>query len=61
MFPNNLINNNTTNYNSGIIKIDPFTNSNVLSFVTEANALYYATEQSNIRFDSGYIRCIIRY
>ena len=61
MYPNGLINNNTTNYNSGIMKIDPFTTPNVLTFSTEANAVYYATGGTNIRYDSGYVRVIIRY
>ncbi len=61
MHPNGLINNNTTNYNSGIMKIDPFTNPNILTFSTEANAVYYATGGTNIRYDTGYVRVIIRY
>ncbi len=61
MYPNGLINNNTTNYNSGIMKIDPFTNPNILTFSTEANAVYYATGGTNIRYDTGYVRVIIRY
>ena len=61
MYPNGLINNNTTNYNSGIMKIDPFTDANNLTFSTEANAVYYATGGTNIRYDTGYVRVIIRY
>ncbi len=58
---NGLINNNTTNYNSGIGKEDLFTNPDVFTFTTEENALYYATGGTNLRYDSGYIRVIIRY
>lgn len=61
MFPNGLINSNTTNYNSGVMKIDPFTDPNILTFSTEANAVYYATGGTNIRYDTGYMRVIIRY
>ncbi len=58
---NGLINNNTTNYNSSIGKEDLFTNPDVFTFTTEENALYYATGGTNLRYDSGYIRVIIRY
>lgn len=58
---NGLINNNTTNYNSGIGKEDLFTDPNVFTFSTEENALYYSTGGTNLRYDTGYLRVIIRY
>ena len=58
---NGLINNNTTNYNSGIGKEDLFTDPNVLTFWSEENALYYSTGGTNLRYDTGYLRVIIRY
>jgi hypothetical protein len=58
---NGLINNNTTNYNSGIGKEDLFTDPNVFTFTTEENALYYATGGTNLRYDTGYLRVLIRY
>ncbi len=58
---NGLINNNTTNYNSGISRLDLFTDPNIVTFSTEQNALYYATQGTNFRIDNGYLRVIIRY
>ncbi len=61
MYPNGMQNGDTTNYNSGVMKIDPFTNPNVLTYTTEQDAIYYATGGTNIRYNTGYIRVFIRY